>query len=172
MDMQFQPNAIKLALLGIFASSQLNSQGLDVVVHFPNDSTRSGNLLSVGDSSIVVQFPEYQWDPRSQEVPVSQIEIISFTITLPGEASTLAQVAGTMGGVIVGSAIAGWAVAPTSAKGGFGPPGEVFIGVIVGGIAGGILGAELVNPSKSEEIRLDPKFPEQRDSLRGFLGNR
>ena len=169
--MQYHAIAIKLALIMILASAELNSQGRDVAVHFPNDSTRSGNLLSVGDSSIFVQFPEYQWDPRSQEIPNAHIRAISFTHTVPGDASTFVQILGATGGVIVGG-VAGAAIGDALV-----PEPEGFIRIrwgvvgttLVGAIAGSYAGATIVDPSKSTEIRLDPNVPEQRDSLRVFL---
>jgi len=171
VELQNRPT-VMLVLVVILASAQLYSQGLGVDVHFINDSTRAGMLISVGDSSAVFRFPEYQWDQRSQEVAFTDIKAIGFTHTSPGETSTFTQVAGATGGVIVG-AIAGGALgsAITPQAHDFQGLGVIIGATIMGGMVGGYFGAQIVNPSTTAEIRLDPNNREQRDSLRVFLLN-
>jgi hypothetical protein len=173
MKLQYQATGVKLVLVLILFNTLLNSQGLNVVVYFQNDFTISGELLSVGDSSIVVQWnrpapPQF----RPHHIPVVQIRTVLFTKTIPGDASTLTKVGGAVAGMIVGGFcgfMVGDALFPPPSNSIVQIKGGAICGAIVGTAAGGFIGGAIVNPSNSREIRLDPNIPQQKDSLRVYL---
>jgi hypothetical protein len=171
MKQHYRILAANLVFVLILFSGWMKSQVKDADVHFRNDSTRSGEVLSVGDSSIAVLWLQRKQSSGPQDLPIDQIKTISFTNTTAGDASTLAKLGGSAAGIVVGGAVGfgiGYVLVPP-------PQGLVQVHwgaglfAIIGAVGGYSLGAEVVNPSTHQEIRLDPKIPLQRDSLRVYL---